>query len=450
MDSKTKNRFFTNRQLIVLIIPLIMQLVLDLVVGMVDTVMVSSVGESAISGVSLVDTVMQLIIYIFAAMASGGAVVAGQYLGKRNKERAREAVKELVYINFILGLIIMTTIMLLSNWLLHGVFGEITDEVAFHGQRYLRMVVFSIPAIAVYEAGAASFRTMSNSKITMLLSLLMNVVNCFGNALFIYYFSLGTRGAALSTVISRWLAAVIIISLLLNPKLELYIKNLWKIRFEFKVVKQILSMGVPVGIENGIFQLGKIALLGLVASFGTAAIAANAVTQTLSSIQVIPGLAIQLAIITVISRCVGAEDYEQAKYYNKKLLLATYVIITIISLSLFLGLSVILSFYNLSPETTELTRSMFMYHMVGAVFLWPLAFDLPASLRAAGDVKFPMIISVLSMWAFRLGGAYFLARNLGMGAVGVWASMALFDWGFRALVYSIRWRGGKWKLKKII
>lgn len=445
-----KGLLFTDKELFRLMVPLIVELALTLVVGLTDSIMVASAGESAVSGVSLVDTVMQLIIYIFAAMATGGAVVAGQYLGSSRKKNAREAATELVWLNVIISVFVTVIILFGSKWLLSTLFGQITDAVYQNAKGYLLIVAFSIPAIAVYEAGTAIFRTMGNSKTTMKISALMNVINVVGNALLIYGFSMGARGAAAATLISRLCAALILVLLLLNERCELKIEKTLRHHFDKDMIKKILTVGVPGGIENGIFQLGKVMLLSFIATFGTAAITANAVTQTIASIQVIPGSAIQLGLVTVISRCVGAGDYEQAAYYNKRLLGATYLALAILDISMFLGLPWILKLYHLSPVTVDLTTRMVLWHTLGAVTVWPLTFDLPSSMRAAGDVKFAMIVSVISMWVFRIGGAYLFASLLGMGAVGVWTAMAVMDWGIRAIVFSIRWKSGKWKTMKVI
>ena len=416
---------------------------LELVVGMIDSVMVSSVEKAAVSGVSLVDSIVQLIIYIFSAMASGGAIVAGQYLGGQNSKAAKRSAGELIWLNAGIGLLIMLLMVLFSDWILRHLFGQIEPEVYHYARRYMSAVQFSLPAIAIFEAGNAIFRTMNNAKMTMKISLLMNGMNVVGNSILIYLCSMDTLGAAISTVISRWTAAVIVLALLLNPKRELSLERTLRHRFNWTLVKQILSMGVPNGIENGIFQFGKIAILGLVTAFGTAAITANAVVQTMASIEMIPGSAVQLATITVVSRCVGLGDFEQAKYYNRKLLTISYICVAVFSAILLLILPLVLLLYDLSDDTAMLATAMFRWHALGGVLLWPMAFNLPASLRAAGDVKFPMAVSILSMWAFRFGGAYLLAFVFGLGAVGAWISMAILDWGFRAIVFLIRWRGGK-------
>lgn len=445
-----KNLLLSNRDLRVLIVPLIIEMALKLIVGMIDSVMVASVGEAAVSGVSLVDSIMQLLIYIFAALASGGAVVAGQYLGAKKQKEARDAATELLWLNLVLAVVIMIVVFGLSDWMLTHLFGRIEADVFQYGKQYFDIVVFSIPAIAVFEAGTSIFRTMNRAKVTMKLSLLMNLINVFGNAVLIYGCSMGTRGAAFATLVSRWIAAVLIVILLLDSRRELYVEKTWKHRFRLSMSGSIMAMGIPGGVENGIFQLGKIAILGLVAEFGTMAITANAVAQTMGAIEMIPGSAIQLAVVTIIARCVGAEDYEQAKYFNRKLLWISYIVILGWSIVLMLVLPLVLRLYHLSPQTAELVTRLFYCHVGGAVLLWPIAFNLSASLRAAGDVQFPMLISIFSMWAFRFGGAWVLAKPLGFGVTGIWIAMAYLDWGFRALCFEARWIKGKWETKQIM
>lgn len=447
---KREERLFSNKGLLALIVPLMVTLSLELVVGMIDSVMVSSVGEAAVSGVSLVDSIVQLIIYIFSAMAAGGAIVAGQHLGSRNLQTAKRSAGELMWLNSVIGFIIMLLMILSSDWILRHFFGHIEPDVYRYAGRYMTAVVLSLPAIAIFEAGNAIFRTMSNSKTPMKISLLMNAMNVAGNAILIYGCSMDTLGAAISTVIARWTAAAIVLALLLNPELPLSLERTLRHRFDGMLVRQILSMGIPNGIENGMFQFGKIAIIGLVTAFGTAAITANAVVQTVASIEMIPGSAVQLATITVVSQCIGCGDFEQAAYYNRKLLAVSYVCVAAFSAILVLSLPLILQLYNLSSETSALATSMFLWHVLGGVLLWPLAFNLPASLRASGDVNFPMAVSIFSMWVFRFGGAYLLAFTLGLGAVGTWISMAVLDWGFRSVVFLIRWRGGKWRRMRLV
>ena len=297
-------------------------------------------------------------------------------------------------------------------------YGAITQEVHWNANRYLMIVGLSIPALSVYESGVAIFRTMGNSKITMMLSAIMNVVNICGNALLIYVFKMGTAGAATATVVARYTAAVIMILLLLRTNHPLYLQRTLKYIPDGNKIKRILQIGVPNGIENGLFQVGKIILAGLFTHFGTSAITANAVCLTISGIQVIPGSAISLAATTVIARCVGAGDEKQVRFYNRLLLGISYVSMIVFCGVFWFGFPAILPLYHLSEQTAVLATKMILVHTLGAIGIWPLTFVLPSSMRAAGDVRFAMITSVASMFVFRLGGCIFVCINLWYGNSG--------------------------------
>lgn len=448
MKEKTKNYLFTNRALTALIIPLIIEQALAVLVGMADSIMVASVGEAAVSGVSLVDNIMVLLINVFAALATGGAVVAGQYLGQGRKEGARKATDQLIWFITICALIVTVVIYACKYWILHGVFGQIEADVMGHANTYLMIVAASIPFIAVYNGGAAIFRTMGNSEISMRVSIVMNVVNVCGNAILIYGFHRGTEGVAIPTLVSRMTAAVLIMLLLFNRKRDIYMTASLKYRPDFSMIRKILTVGVPNGLENSMFQLGKIIVLSLVSTFGTYAIAANAVSNTLASFQVLPGMAIVLAVTTVIARCVGAGDYEQVKYYTKKLLVITYVCQFVTNLIIVLALPYILMAYHLSDQTAQVTTDIVIFYAVCSVLIWPLAFTIPATFRASGDAKMCMVISIVSMWIFRIIFSYILGKYMGMGVFGVWVAM-IIDWVVRGICFIARYFSGKWKHQAI-
>lgn len=439
---------FSNRELTALIIPLIIEQMLAVLVGMADSIMVASVGEAAVSGVSLVDNIMVLLINVFSALATGGAVVSGQYLGQGRKEGARKAADQLVWFITICAVAITLLIYVCRYWILHGVFGQIDAEVMGHANTYLLIVTASIPFIALYNGGAAIFRTMGNSQISMRVSIVMNIINVTGNAILIYGVHMGTAGVAIPTLVSRIVAAVLIMVLLCDSWREISVTPSLNYRPDFMLIRKILSVGIPNGLENSMFQLGKIIVLSLVSTFGTYAIAANAVSNTLASFQVLPGMAIALAVTTVIARCVGAGDYEQVKYYTRKLILITHGALVITNVVIVVALPFILKVYHLSDITAETTSQIVIFYAVCSVLFWPLSFTLPATFRASGDAKMCMIISVVSMWIFRVIFSYVLGEYLGMGVFGVWVAM-IIDWLVRESCFVIRYRSGKWKHQAI-
>lgn len=449
MKIDRSNYLFNNKALLVLIIPLVIEQLLAVFVGMADSIMIASVGEAAVSGVSLVDQIMVLLINVFAALATGGAVVSGQYLGQRKQEEACKSATQLIWFVTICAIGITIIVYAGKYFILHGIFGKIEPDVMRHANTYLLIVTASIPFMALYNGGAAIFRAMGNSKVSMQVSIIMNIINIGGNAILIYGFHRGTEGVAIPTLVSRLVAAVIITVLLCNQELTLHIERTFHYRINWPMVRRILSIGVPNGLENSMFQLGKILVLSLVSTFGTYAIAANAVSNAIALFQTLPGMAISLAVTTVIARCVGAGDYEQVRYYNRKLMTIAYVGMTCMVGFIFLLLPVILKAYNLSDITADITTQIIHFHGISAIIIWPLSFILPGTFRASGDAKACMYISIISMWIFRIGFSYVLGKYMGLGVFGIWVAMVI-DWVFRAVCFVIRYFGGKWKKMAIV
>ena len=436
---------FDNKALRALILPLIIEQLLAVLVGMADSIMVASVGEAAVSGVSLVDNIMVLFINLFAALATGGAVIAGQYLGQKNEKQSCRAATQLVWFTTIMAVFIMALIYCGKWFILHVVFGQIDAEVMGHANTYLLIVTASVPFIALYNAGAAIFRIMGNSRVSMQVSMIMNVINVCGNAILIFGFHRGTEGVAIPTLVSRITAAVLIVVLLCRQNMPIHIDKSLRYRPEWTMIKRILGIGIPNGMENAMFQLGKIIVLSLVSTFGTYAIAANAVCNVVAGFQILPGMAINLAITAVIARCIGAGEHGQAEYYTKKLLKLVYISIWAINLIILALVPAILWAYNLSDVTAQTARGIIYFHAASASLIWPVAFSLPATLRAAGDAKVTMVIALVTMWLFRIVFSYVLGGYFGLGVLGVWIAMVV-DWVVRAICMALRYKSGKWKL----
>lgn len=440
---------FSNKALVTLIIPLIIEQLLAVLVGMADSIMVSSVGEAAVSGVSLVDTIFVLMINIFAALATGGAVIAGQYLGKKRPKEACKAVDQLTIFIALSGTAVTLLIYLLKDLILYGVFGKIEQDVMRNAQTYLMITNASIPFIALYNAGAAVFRAMGNSKISMKVSIIMNAINVIGNGVLIFGLHFGVSGVAIPTLVSRMFAGIAMLILLKNQNRELHFSRPFYWKLEGGMLKKILHLGIPNSLENSMFQLGKILVLSLVSSFGTASITANAICNNLCSIQVLPGMAMGYAILAVVAQCVGAGDYEQVRYYTKKLMVITYVAIWITVGLMVLFQPFLLGMYGVSEEANDYATKILLWHGAMAVVVWPMSFSLPNALRAANDVAYCMVLSILSMWIVRIAGSYVLGSAFELGVFGVWVAMTI-DWGVRAVGFLWRFLRGRWVLKKAI
>ena len=441
---------FSHRELISMTIPFILSFVLSLLVGMLDTVMVSSVGDAAVSGVSLVDNLVQLFVFVFMAFGTGGAVICGQYLGSGQDGQASSCLEQLLWMSAITASAIMALLYLSGNGVLSLFFGAISGEVRREALIYMNITLASLPAMAVYEAGIAAVRALGDSRATLRISLTMNAINLSGNALLIYGFHMGTAGVAWPTLISRWAAAVLILLYFLSDRRKIHLSHRLLPVFRREMIVKILQVGIPSGVENGVFQLGKLFTVRFIAMSGTAAIAANAVAIILTNIVSVPGWGINNSIMTVISRCIGKRDTAQARYYHRILLVSAMVILALWAGIICLNLPLILRLFgNLTAEARTIARYMVYIHAAGMALIWSPAFMTPAALKAAGDVNYAMIVSIVSMWIFRVGGAYLLARHLGLGAPGVWVAMDI-DWIFRAALYLKRWRGSAWESKRVI
>lgn len=441
---ETRAPLFSKENLRRLIVPLMIEQLLTVTVGMADTMMVSAAGEAAISGVSLVDNINLLIINILSALTTGGAVVASQYLGQKDRRDACESAKQLLLTALLFSLAMAAVALIFNRGLLSLTFGSIDADVMENAVTYFWISALSYPFIALYNSCTALYRSMGNSKVSMYTSLLMNVINIGGNAYTVFVLHMGAAGVAVASLASRIVAAVIMLVLVHNSKNEIYVRHLHSIRPHFPMIKKILYIGIPNGFENGLFQLGKILVLSLVSSFGTTAIAANAVANNLSAICVLPGNAISLAMITVVGQCVGAMDYGQARTYTKRLVRMSTLYIAAVGALIVAALPLILNIYQLSPDTTRTASEIIIFYCICAAVMWSFSFVLPNALRASNDVKFTMIVSVASMWTFRIGFSFVLGKFLHMGLFGVWVAMVI-DWVCRITFFLLRFRGTKWQ-----
>ncbi|QAT50496.1 MATE family efflux transporter [Caproiciproducens sp. NJN-50] len=440
---------FSKRELVRLIWPLVIEQFLAVTIGMADTVMVATSGEAAVSGISLVDAVNTLLIQIFAALATGGAVVASQYLGSQNREGACRSAKQLLYTITAMASGITVLSVIFCRQILRFVFGGIAPDVMSNAQTYYYLTALSYPFMAIYNAGAALYRSMGNSRISMVVSILMNLINIVGNAILIYGFNWGVAGAGTATLLSRIVAAVLMLILIKEKENLIFIENIFRFEFHPDMIRKILAIGVPNGLENGMFQVGKLLVQNLITTFGTSAIAANAIANSVSSFSNIPGNAIGLGLITVVGQCVGAEDYDHAVFYTKRLMKAAYLSMGMINVALFLFAGPIVGVFHLSAAATASASQILTCFAVFNAVIWPVSFTLPNALRAAGDARFTMVTSMLSMWVFRIGFSYILSLLLGLGLPGTWFAMYI-DWVVRSLVFLIRFSGGKWKQRRVI
>ncbi len=450
MNASPLAQKWTNKALFRLIWPLLIEQLLVITMGTVDTVMISTVGESAVSGVSLVDQINLLLINLFYALSVGGAVVVSQYIGRGENKKSRCAARQLVYAVMFVTLIFATVVLLLRSNILVLIYGDIAPDVMGYAQPYLIISAISYPFIGLHNALMPLFRSMGNSKIGMFVALMVNILNILGNSLFIYGFGWGTGGAALSTLISRATAAIVLFVILIRVRHgPVTLIGIHKLRLDFEMIRRILRVAVPSGIENSLFQMGRILVVRIVATFGTAAIAGNAVANLIGSYSVLPGMAFSMSLLTVVGQFVGAKEFDGAKRITRKILIAAFITLLPINIGLFFASGSLLQLFSLSAEGLDIGVVCLQIYCIFMPFFWITSFALPNALRAAGDVRFPLVVSILTMGLCRVGMSIPLSYMLGLGVLGVWIAM-IIDWIVRSIIFVIRWRHGKWQTKHVI
>lgn len=443
------NLLFPRRALWMLLIPLIIEQMINSLMGMVDTLMVSRVGAEAISAVSLVDSINNLVLQVFAAMAAGAAIICSQYLGRKDEKGCNDAAKQIVLTVVVISSVIMIIGVGFRKPLLHLIFGSVEEAVMTNAQMYFLITALSYPFIALFQAGAAFYRACGNSKFTMKTALIANVANIVGNTLFIFVLQMGAAGAAVSTLISRALCAFVVFYALRKPGYAIQLKNYFSIRPDLNLIVKILAIGVPSGIENGMFQFGKLAIQSTVSSLGTAAIAAQAMTIIFENVNGMAAVGIGIGLMTVVGQSIGAGRQEEAKYYIVKLASYAEVAMIISCILVYIAARPVTVLAGMSEESTALCMQMILAITIVKPLLWVPSFTPPNGLRAAGDVRFSMITATLTMWLCRVALSIFLMRVVKTGPIGVWYGM-FADWGVRGVIFTIRFVRGKWLRFKVI
>ena len=440
---------YSNQALKRLLLPLVIEQVLVMLVGMVDTVMVASAGEAAVSGVALVDMVNYLIITVMAALTTGGSVIISQYAGSRQPEQAERSAGQLMTVTLLLSAAILAACLLGRDAILRLFFGSVETDVMAAAQTYFMITACSFPFLSIYDAGAALYRVMGKTSVTMYVSLAMNVINVIGDFIGVSVLHAGVAGVAVPTLLSRAFAAVVMSLLAFRRQnsIPLYWRDI--LAWDVPIIRRILHIAVPNGVENGLFALGKVLVTSIVAGFGTVQIAANGVANSVDQIAIIVVNAVNLAMVPVVGQCVGASDYTQAAHYTKKLMKISYIFTAILGLAVCVLLPVLLPLYGLSADTLRLAALLIVLHNALALLLHPTSFNLANSLRAAGDARFTMIVGICSMIVFRLGSALLFGKALGLRIIGVWIAMGM-DWLARSAAFAVRYKSGKWKEKRVI
>ena len=447
--SDQQQHIFTNRMIRNLLIPVVLEQLLNSIMGTADTMMVSNVGSAAISAVSLVDSINVLVIQAFSALAAGGAIVCAQYIGQRSKEKANESARQVLFIITAISLAVSLVCLIFQKPLLRLIFESVDAEVMRASETYFFYTALSFPFIAAYDSAASIFRAQDNTRGPMLISMISNVMNIVGNAVMIWVFHMGVAGAALSTLISRVFCAVVVLIQLRKDRQEIVVRDYFKIRPNWSMIRRILGIGIPSGVENSMFQLGKLAIQSTVSTLGTAAIAAQAMTNILENLNGIAAIGVGVGLMTIVGQCLGAGRKDEAVYYIKKLCVIAEIVVLVSCLVVFALTKPVTILGGMEKQSADMCFHMIMWITIVKPFVWTMAFIPGYGLRAAGDVKFSMITSCCTMWACRFCLCVFLIRGLGFGPMGVWIGM-FADWTVRAIIFTWRFHSRKWLKHKVI
>ena len=447
--NNSEKHLFSNHDLWMLLVPLVVEQLLNSLMGTADSIMVSNVGSAAISAVSLVDSINILVIQAFYALAAGGTIVCSQYIGQRDKENAEESARQLVFVVASISTAVMAVCLLTRGPLLRLIFGSVEADVMEAARIYFFYTALSFPFIALYDAGSSIYRAQGNTRLPMTIAVVSNGLNIAGNAVLIWGFHLGVAGAAVATLGSRVISAVVVLAFLRDPKQEIAVYGYGRIRPDGQRIRRILSLGIPNGIENAMFQFGKLAIQSTVSTLGTVAIAAQAMTNILENLNGIAAIGIGIGMMTVVGQCLGAGRQDEAIYYIKKLsVIAEAVIIGCCALVYILTRPVTM-LGGMEPESAKMCFYMIGWITVVKPIVWTLAFVPAYGMRAAGDVRFSMILSCISMWLFRVTLCIYLCRVHGFGPIAVWIGM-FTDWTVRGIVFTIRFKSRRWLAHEVV
>lgn len=440
---------FDTKALWLLLIPIMIEQMLNSFMGMVDTMMVSNVGSVAMSAVSLVDSINMLIIQIFSALATGAAIICSHYIGQRDNSGANKAARQIVLTVTVISVTIMIFCLCFKNALLSLIFGSVEDAVMENAKIYFFLSVLSYPFIALFNAGAAFYRAGGNSKFPMKVSIISNVINVAGNAILIFGFRLGVAGAALATLFSRAFCAIVVFAFLRMQRQTIVLNSYFSIRPDFPLIGKILAIGIPAGIENGMFQFGKLAIQSTVSTLGTTAIAAQAMTVIFENVNGVAAVGVGIALMTVVGQTLGAGKKEEAKYYMVRLTAIGFWVLVVACLFTFVISKPVMLLAGMEEESMRMCFEMVVAITIAKPILWPLSFIPAYGLRAAGDVRFSMITATCTMWFCRVALAVYLMRFCGVGPMGVWIGM-FADWGIRSVIFGLRFLSGKWLKKEVV
>lgn len=451
---------FIRKDILKLTIPIITEQTFIMSMGMVNTMMAGRLGKEAVSAIGMVDSINNIFIAFFSALAVGGTVIVAHYAGRKDIKKANEATKQALFSSLFLALIITVLTGIFKTPLISLLYGSADKEVIKNAYTYLGITLFTYPLISVLLVANGVLRGAGDTKTPAKITIGMNIINVILGYIFIYgininvsnfYFvtsGMGVKGAALAIALARSIGAITILLILIRGSRIVKLKNLKKYKPNFELLKPIFNVGIPASVESLLFNGGKLITQIYIVSMGTIAIASNSIGGSVVSMLNVPGVALSIAATTLVGQNMGKGDCEEAKrslLYLNKITVISFLVLSLLSFPMAYLLA---SLYTDNHEIIKMTGKLIKLNAF-CMPLWPFSFVLPAGLKGAGDGKYTMITSIIGMWLFRITLGYFLGIPMGLGVAGVWIGMYT-DWVVRGTLYYIRLKNGKWNKHVLI
>ena len=437
-----------RKNVLKLAVPIIVEQTFVMMLGVCNTMMAGHIGEEAVSAIGMVDSINMLFISFFAALSVGATVVVAQQIGQEKPKKANETAKQAIVSGVIVAGVITLLLWIFRVPLINFLYGSAEELVKSNAKLYIEFTLLTYPFIAIEQIANGILRGAGDTKTPMYITMFMNIINIIlGYRLiygidFLHIPSFGIMGAALAIAIARMIGSVIIIIVLFRGSKIIKIKKLFPFKFDMKVQKSIFNIGIPAGMEQVIFQTGKLLVQVFIVTMGTASIASNAIGMSITQIINVPGNALCLAATTLVGQYIGRDDIKGAKstlIYLVKIATICLVSIGIIFVPIAEWLA---SLYTNVPEVIRLTGILIKSNSV-AMVVWAISFVLSSGLKGAGDTRYTMMTAFIGMWVFRIGLGYVLGIVFKMGILGIWIAMYI-DWFVRGTMYSVRLKGTNW------
>ncbi|MFD1465191.1 MATE family efflux transporter [Lapidilactobacillus mulanensis] len=415
----------------------------------INTAMISSSGEAAISAVNMVGSINVFLIQIFVAVGLGGTVLIAQYFGRKEYQMLGKVVNGTVFGAILVATSLALLFLLGHNLILNLLFGDAEKAVMDNARLYMVGVLISYPFEATVEGVNGSLRGIGRTKNSLQLSLVMNLLNLLFNFVFIIYFKMGVLGLVVSLNLSRWLASAFAGVTLFRHRDLFSLKWSSMKQPDFRMIKRVVTVCIPFAAESFFFNGGKIIMQMMIVSLGTQVIATNAIASSWVQLSEIVPTALGTALVPIVGQCIGRKNIKDARKITKSFVSLGILAYVIGEIILFLSFNKGIALFHPSDVIKPRIFELYLIFAVGHLLVWCISFTLPSALRAAGDAKFTTMVSLITMWGIRVGIGYLVGIVFGYGLPGIYF-VWVCEWAVRGTIFLLRFRGKRWYVHRLI